>query len=57
MDGIRSAGLAARRNGMMRVDGQRGPCGAPCLAVADEAFAGITRQRFAQAGVADVAAR
>lgn len=57
MDGIRTAGLAARRNGMMRVDGRRGTSGAPCLATADEAFAGITRQWSAQAGVADVAAR
>ena len=57
MDGIRSAGLAARRNGMMRVDGWRGTCGAPCLAAAGEERAGTARLWAAQAGVADVEAR
>ncbi len=57
MDRIRSAGLAARRNGRIRVDGQRGTRGAPYLAAAGEERAGTARLWSAQAGVADVAAR
>lgn len=57
MDRIRIAGRAARRNGMMRVDGQRGTCAAPYLAAAGEERAGTARLWSAQACVADVAAR